>query len=104
MTSKAMFQLRHCHERSYQVSNTTDTEDPEIFGDQEIEVTEDNCGGKPVGGNQKLHAHFGQQRTHNDELCVASCGVILGCTTFYGSEAPSAVHVCGISFPLQCLS
>jgi hypothetical protein len=28
---------------------------------------------------------------------VASCGIILGRTTFYGSEAPSAVRVCLLS-------
>ncbi|KAF8574394.1 hypothetical protein K439DRAFT_1649787 [Ramaria rubella] len=34
-------------------------------------------------------AHFGHKRTHNEELCVASCGMILGRVTFYGSEGPN---------------
>jgi hypothetical protein len=37
---------------------------------------------------------FGRRRTHNEELCVASCGVILGRATCYGSEAPNGVRVC----------
>ena len=97
MTSKAMFQLRHRLQRSYQMPDTSSTghiEDSGADGDQEIEVTEEDCNGKPTSGNQKFRACFGHRRTHNDELCVASCGVVLGRTTFYGSEAPSAVRVC----------
>lgn len=97
MTSKAMFQLRERFKCSYPTAgslNTNDTEDSDNEVDEESEVIEDDCDGKPAGGNQKFRARFGQRRTHNDELCVASCGIILGRTTFYGSEAPSAVQVC----------
>jgi len=107
MTSKAMFQLRHRLER---VNRQTHDSLPTDFSsdggseggglqhssirhDQEVEITADDCGGKSSGGNQAIRARFGRRRTHNDELCVASCGVILGRTTFYGSEAPSAVWV-----------
>ena len=93
MSSKAMFQLRRRYERSYPTPGTTNSghvKDPDI----EIEVVEDDCDGKSVDGNQHFRARFGRRRTHNDELCVASCGVILGRTTFYGSEAPSAIRVC----------
>ena len=97
MTSKAMFQLQRRLERSYKIPdapNSTDIEDSGADGDQEeVEITKGDCGGKSAGGNQKFRARFGRRRTHNDELCVASCGVILGRTTFYGSEAPSAVRV-----------
>ncbi|KAK7684279.1 hypothetical protein QCA50_012603 [Cerrena zonata] len=50
------------------------------------------CYGKPDAGNQHLKARFGRRWTHNDELCTASCGVILGRTTFFGSEAPNGVR------------
>lgn len=100
MSSKAMFQLRQRLERSYPMSDTTCDEDLGVDTDQEVEITEDDCNGKPAGGNQKPRARFGRRRTHNDELCVASCGVILGRTTFYGSEAPSAVRVCLIQYSL----
>lgn len=106
MAGKAMFQLRRRLERvkSYQTHNalatnpnsdksTEDFEGSGVGDDQDTEVTADDCDGKPSTGNQKIRARFGRRRTHNDELCVASCGVILGRTTFYGSEAPSAVRV-----------
>jgi len=57
------------------------------------EETVASCGGKPDAGNRALRARFGRCHTHNEELCVASCGVILGRATFYGSEAPNGVRV-----------
>ena len=51
------------------------------------------CDGKSDAGNQKLRAQFWQKRSHNEELCVASCGTIFGCQRFYGSEAPNGVRV-----------
>jgi hypothetical protein len=52
------------------------------------------CDGKPDTGNRTIKARFGRARTHNEQLCVGSCGVILGRATFYGSEAPNGVRVC----------
>jgi hypothetical protein len=107
MSSKAMFQLQQRLKCSYPTSNRPNpacTEDLGVETDQEIEVTEDDCNGKPGGGNQRPRACFSHRRTHNDELCMASCGVILGRTTFYGSEAPSAVLVCPMQHSLLCLS
>ena len=51
------------------------------------------CDGKTETGNRALHAQFGHRRSHNEELCVVSCGTILGCEKFYGSEAPNGVRV-----------
>jgi hypothetical protein len=51
------------------------------------------CDGKPDMGNQKLHAQFGRKRSHNEELCVASCGILYGHQRFFGSEAPNGVQV-----------
>lgn len=62
--------------------------------DPEVEVDETGiCDGKLATGNRTLRARFGRRRTHNEELCVASCGVILGRATFFGSEAPNGVRV-----------
>ncbi|PVF92368.1 hypothetical protein CPB86DRAFT_186509 [Serendipita vermifera] len=41
-----------------------------------------------LGKGRKVKAFFGRRRTHNEELAVMSCGVIIGRATFYGSEAP----------------
>lgn len=70
----------------------------ESFGmqedDEEAVVDEEGvCNGKPDTGNRSVRARFGQRRTHNEELCVGSCGVILGRATFFGSEAPNRVRV-----------
>lgn len=35
---------------------------------------------------KQAKAFFGRRRTHNEELAVMSCGVIIGRATFYGSE------------------
>jgi hypothetical protein len=116
LSSKAMFQLRHHLERANRqthdslptdfASNSDNGESLEGSGvqyDQEVEITANDCNGKSSSGNQNrtIRARFGRRRTHNDELCVASCGIILGRTTFYGSEAPSAVRVCFIQFTLS---
>ena len=114
MAGKAMFQLRRRLERvnTYQTHDALATgsdsnkgaeglEGSGVGEDQDVEVAVDDCNGKPSAGNQKVRARFGRRRTHNDELCVASCGVILGRTTFYGSEAPSAVRVRSVPFTLS---
>lgn len=103
-----MFQLKKRLER-LQVSQTHDSvaTEPSLmagehdtlegFGaDEEVVSIEDKetCNGKADAGNRKVRARFGRRRTHNEELCVASCGIILGRATFFGSEAPNGVRVC----------
>lgn len=56
--------------------------------------TTTNCSDKTETGNQKVRARFGRRRTHNEQICICSCGVILGRATFFGSEAPNGVRVC----------
>jgi hypothetical protein len=52
-----------------------------------------DCDGKPDTGNRQLRAYFGRRRTHNEQLIMRPCGVILSRATFFGSEAVSAVNV-----------
>ena len=54
------------------------------------------CDEKSESGNRKLRAHFGRRRTHNEQLIMRPCGVILSRATFFGSEAISAVNVCPV--------
>jgi len=63
--------------------------------DDQVLVDSDGniCEGKSEMGNRKLRAQFGRRRSHNEELCVASCGTIFGRARFYGSEAPNGVRV-----------
>ncbi|KAJ7351632.1 hypothetical protein DFH08DRAFT_993322 [Mycena albidolilacea] len=57
--------------------------------DDEIEFA---CEGKSTEGNRVLRARFGRRWTHNEQLCVFSCGVVAGRATFFGSEAPNGVR------------
>ena len=43
---------------------------------------------------KKLTARFGRRRTHNEQILVAPCGMILARETFYGAEAISSCAVC----------
>ena len=90
-----MFQLKH---RLVKLKIIQPDERSDIGEDslanEEVEVDQNGvCDGKPDTGNQASHAHFNCKQTHNEELCVASCGVILGRATFYGSEEPNGVRV-----------
>jgi hypothetical protein len=100
-----MFQLKQCLE-CLKVSQTHDSiasaeggeeECLEGLGTVEDEDVEEDvngiCDGKPESGNHSIRARFGCKHTHNEELCVGSCGVLLGRVTFYGSEAPNGVQV-----------
>ncbi|KAF8580189.1 hypothetical protein K439DRAFT_1267774, partial [Ramaria rubella] len=41
----------------------------------------------------EVFARFGRRQTHNEQLCVASCGVILARAMFYGAEGPNSVRL-----------
>ncbi|KAJ7135719.1 hypothetical protein C8R44DRAFT_848587 [Mycena epipterygia] len=60
--------------------------------DNDDEELEYSCDGKSTKGNRVLRARFGRKRTHNEQLCCFSCGVIAGRATFFGSEAPNGVR------------
>ena len=95
----AMFQLRHRLERlkiyhspDEVVAVGNDASSSFVLGEM-VEVESDAHPSKPDTGNIKIRAHFGRRRTHNEELCVATCDVILGQATMYGSEGPNGVCV-----------
>jgi hypothetical protein len=44
-------------------------------------------------GNHKFKALFGGSRTHNEQILVRPCGVIVSRATFYNAEAVSNVLV-----------
>jgi hypothetical protein len=41
----------------------------------------------------KIRAQFGRRRTHNEQVIVAPCGIIITNEKFYGAEAVSSVVV-----------
>ena len=83
------------------VENLEDLEPPEtvfaLGADGQVVAEEDSpeeCPDKPDVGNQKLRAQFGRKRTHNEQIIVAPCGVIIARATFYGAEA---LHTAAVS-------
>lgn len=102
---KALFQLRARLKKAGvavppdSVSLLENNDDSEHEEEMVIESTPNgpvealDCDGKPEEGNRRLRAYFGGRRTHNEQLIMRPCGVILSRATFYGSEAVSAVNV-----------
>ncbi|KAJ6525243.1 hypothetical protein DFH09DRAFT_936833 [Mycena vulgaris] len=69
---KAMFQLR-----------TTEFEELELPAG----TTDPACpASKDPSGNRKIRALFGRRKTHNEQIIVRPCGVIVARATFFGSE------------------
>jgi len=93
---KALFQLRARLKKAgiSTLVDSTPTEPSPVHDDDEVVIETADCSGKPEGGNQKLRALFGRRRTHNEQIIMRPCGIILSRATFFGSEAISAVNVC----------
>jgi hypothetical protein len=79
-----------------------DHDEPNCDNDDEdiVEIAVDTidevltpCSDKSAEGHRKTFARFGRRRTHNEQLCVTSCGIVLGRATFYGAEGPNSVRV-----------
>lgn len=60
----------------------------------EADADNEMCIAKSDSGNVKWRTHFARRRTHNEQLCVCTCGVIQGRATFYGSEGMNGCRVC----------
>ncbi|KAI0739265.1 hypothetical protein C8Q80DRAFT_1112653, partial [Daedaleopsis nitida] len=85
----SLFVLRRRLERlrTHTAVNDDLEEGDEGVTEEMIEVDEDGeCPSKPDTGNARVRARFGRRRTHNEQLVVATCGVILGRATMFGSE------------------
>ncbi|KAG2746555.1 hypothetical protein P692DRAFT_201877121 [Suillus brevipes Sb2] len=98
--AKALFQLRARLKRAGVTLPLDSVPSPTDSGssnpnsaEEDLEVIVDSeCDGKPENGNKHLRARFGRRRTHNEQLIMRPCGVILARATFFGSEAVSAVN------------
>ncbi|KAH8797228.1 hypothetical protein DL96DRAFT_1825368 [Flagelloscypha sp. PMI_526] len=77
----AMFQLKAKLQRAA-VSVPDDALDPEATSDDVEE-----CPEKPEDGNVKIKARFGRRRTHNEQIMVRPCGIIVARKTFFGAES-----------------
>ena len=67
-----------------------DEEDDELFEDDEqgnVTATEGPASENTAMPKKRVRARFGRRHTHNEQILVAPCGMILAHETFYGAEA-----------------
>jgi hypothetical protein len=86
----AFFQLRSKLQRAH-VAHPVDSDaaQPTAEEVEEMELggnTDSACPSKPETGNRKIRALFGRRRTHNEQIMVRPCGIIVARQTFFGSE------------------
>ena len=84
---QARFQLKERLKRAqlaHDITNLASIDEGEV--DLELK---NNPAQKP----QKIRAQFGRKRTHNEEVIVAPCGVIIARETFFGAEGVASVVV-----------
>jgi hypothetical protein len=86
-------------------SAPVESTEADYFSDDELQVLNDvpatlSAASVPIQDFQhypqptKQRSQFGRRRTHNEQLCVGSCGIVIGRTTFFGSEGMENVLVC----------
>ena len=108
MHGQSRFQLKEWQERSH-IAHPNDsvgeqvTSILEIIDDDEEQVFKATIEGPiPVtsesnstaqSSHPRIRAQFGRHRTHNEQLFVAPCGMIIARETFYHSEAHYSVIV-----------
>ena len=97
---KAMFQLKGCLQRA-NMSNPNDSFSAEMTAEEVEEgimPTDTNdpaCpADKDASGNHKIRALFGWHQTHNEQIFVWPCGIIIVRATFFGSETVTQTVVC----------
>jgi hypothetical protein len=105
----AFFQL-HGKLQQANISNPVDSEAAELTAEEveEMELTDEqddqsSCPSKPDTGIQKIQALFGRRRTHNEQIMVCPCGMIIACQTFFGSETMPQTVVSGPFFRSCCV-
>ena len=107
---QALFQLKERLKRAQLAHPTDDDSNPttdEAFDDSRDELfnvydnnvvvpnVDDGSSATLPAHGKRVRAQFGRKRTHNEQLIVASCGMILARETFYGAEAVGTVAVSG---------
>jgi hypothetical protein len=107
---QARFQLKDRLERarvahpndSIAEGHPADDVDDELEQDIEIAVAIQNHARNADTQRKRLRAQFGRRRTHNEQLVVAPCGMVLARQTFYGAEGVNSVAVSD-TLPCQVL-
>ncbi|RXW14191.1 hypothetical protein EST38_g11661 [Candolleomyces aberdarensis] len=94
---KAMFQLKARLEHA-KVAHLNDAMPFARMGGEpggedtgNVSETEDDTSAKSTNAAASIKVRHGRKRTHNEQLFVAPCGVIVARETFYGAEAVGSV-------------
>ncbi|KAG2099283.1 uncharacterized protein F5147DRAFT_582715 [Suillus discolor] len=94
--SRFQLQERLARARTTIATNTSLTDDPP--DEEEYEFNENTRRALPATsssqdrpGRKKFRAVFGRRRTHNEQLIVAPCGMIIARRTFFGAEGVASV-------------
>ena len=114
---QAQFQLKErlararvAHPNNAFVEETDPVEDDGDFDvpEEEFDVVGDHVTVPPIADDaldiagpatkKKIRAQFGRKRTHNEQIIVCPCGIIVARETFFGAEAIPSVVVCCILF------
>ena len=97
----AFFQLRGKLQCA-NVSNPPNSEAAELSAEEVEEMALTDGEGdqssrpsKPNTGIHKIRALFGRRRTHNEQIMVRPCGIIVARQTFFGSETTPQTVVSG---------
>jgi CxC6 like cysteine cluster associated with KDZ transposases len=94
---QARFQLKERLQRA-QVAHPNDAIGEDVntaeLVDADEETGEFDVGSAQVDGTkEQVRAQFGRRRTHNEQIIVAPCGMIVARETFYGAEGVGSVIV-----------
>ena len=100
---QAQFQLKERLKRA-QVTHPNDAVTAEVdhslIADDEMEhrflIDERGQISLDASDLKRIRALFGRKRTHNEQIIVAPCGMILAREIFYAAEAISTVVVCAV--------
>ena len=95
---KAFFQLKKRLTSQFGTSQLADSISssdtiPEIEDGTQADNTPDISVRKSDAGNTAPKARFARRRTHNEQLVVSCCGIIIARGTMFGAEAISGVKV-----------
>lgn len=71
--------------------NLEELVDDEVFEGEVDEPQQEDIPSTEEDKPKKIRAQFGRKRTHNEQIIVAPCGIIIARETFYGAEAVSSV-------------
>jgi hypothetical protein len=70
-----------------------DNEEFELLMGKMTSTQANHTSGLANSQKKKVRAQFGRKRTHNEQIIVAPCGMIMARETFFGAEAVSSVVV-----------